>query len=667
MEYAEAFWSASGVIGLGAKCFMRGTPFLDAAWIGDNKQLEFLLKTFFNELEAKGLAPSATPMNDTDNFGHTALISAVYRGHIHTIRFLCDMHIGDQQSNTNAGNIDGWTALHIAVHRQNLPAVIAILDQLDKFPNGPLDVNAMNKNCWTSIHFAAYLGELEMVKRLLNAGAVVDSLNSTTQTPLVLACERNHSHVAKVLAKLGANVFKVSSSGQTPVEFAIEHGWGDELKKASRVPEPPEGIPYVTHIGPRSCRVTWGRTSNSWSADVDGYRVDQALLESGKKIRWKRAYDGNRDRVSVDLRNMSPSSWYIYRVCCHSWAGWSSYGGSSIPIQTKFDKPDPPSLPRMVRDGVTTMRVEWDAGRDNGAALMHYELQYKLSTFQGLWMLWDLNIEDRMVQMNDINIPPSQYLPRNTFIPAVEKTTQMTVKELMPRQKYRFRARCRNRIGWSKWGHSAVFSTLDAGQIALISPTATTMWRRGTSVTIQFEATETIKGDVIIELYRGTKRVSEIHNGNRSLPVRFSNESLTYHGVFTWHVPTIARVGRTYRVKIQSTRYKNVVRKSAEFCIVSDVQGPVDGVHCRKLNPAALTKKEAKSEEEMELEREIALELMEEKQKEFFEDMRIELVEQVKLMRRQRAAKERERLEKERDEAFKEKMRQGKNRRGKNK
>ena len=126
---------------------------------------------------------------------------------------------------------------------------------------------------------------------------------------------------------------------------------------------------------------------------------------------------------------------------------------------------------------------------------------------------------------------------------------------------------------------------------------------------------------------------------------------MTYHGVFTWHVPTIARVGRTYRVKIQSTRYKNVVRKSAEFCIVSDVQGPVDGVHCRKLNPAALTKKEAKSEEEMELEREIALELMEEKQKEFFEDMRIELVEQVKLMRRQRAAKERERLEKERDEA----------------
>ena len=212
-----------------------------------------------------------------------------------------------------------------------------------------------------------------------------------------------------------------------------------------------------------------------------------------------------------------------------------------------------------------------------------------------------------------------------------------------------------------------MFSTLDAGQIALISPTATTQWRRGTSVAIQFEATETIKGDVIIELFRGTTRVSEIHNGNRSLPVKFDNTTLTYHGVFTWHVPTIARVGRTYRVKIRSLRYANVMRQSAEFCILSETQGPVDGVHCRKLNPQALAKAEAMSEEEMELQREIQLEFMEEKQKELFEEMKVELVAEVKLARRRRAAAERERLEAERDEQFKEKMRKGKAKRLKGK
>ena len=85
-----------------------------------------------------------------------------------------------------------------------------------------------------------------------------------------------------------------------------------------------------------------------------------------------------------------------------------------------------------------------------------------------------------------------------------------------------------------------------------------------------------------------------------------------------------------------------------------------------KLNPAALVKAEALSEEEMELQREIELEMMEENQKVLFEEMKTELVRAVKQMRRDRAAAERERLEKERDEQFKEKMRKGKQqRRGK--
>lgn len=130
--------------------------------------------------------------------------------------------------------------------------------------------------------------------------------------------------------------------------------------------------------------------------------------------------------------------------------------------------------------------------------------------------------------------------------------------------------------------------------------------------------------------------------------------------MYRWHVPTIARVGRTYRVKIASTRYDNVVKQSAEFCIVSDVQGPVDGVHCRKLAASALEKKEALTEEEMELQREIFLEMTEDKQRELFDEMKVELVARVKQMRRDRAAAERERLERERDRAFKEKMRKSK-------
>jgi hypothetical protein len=634
MEYAECFWSLAGVRGLGAKNFMRGTPFLDATWDADTSTMAGMLRTFKSELETKGLSPDDTPLNDTDSFGHTPIIAAVYRSHLDAIKWLLSAEV---MCNAGAKNVDGWTALHIAVHRQSTAAFVELLRAHERYGElSKLDVNAMNKGCWTPLHFAAYLGQIDMVETLLKFGAIVDSLNSTTQTPLVLACERDHSDVARTLARRGANVFKVSSSGLTPVEFATNHGWDDELQSAARAPEAPPGAPWTSRVKSRSMRVVWSRAEVMWSADVDGYRLDQARLETGKPIRWERVYEGNRDRVNFDASKLRPASWYIFRACCHSWAGWSKYGYASQPTQTGRDKPEPPGLPRLVRDGVTNIRVEWDAGRSNGSPLLCYELQYKLSTFNGLWMTWLNNI------------------------PAATDVTLMTVKDLMPRCRYRFRARCRNMIGWSKWGHSAVFATLDAGQIALVSPTATTQWKRGQSIAIQFESTETIKGDVVIELYRGKKRVSEIHNGNRTLPVRFDNNTLTYHGVFTWHVPTIARVGRTYRVKIQSTRYTNVVKQSAEFCIVSDVQGPVDGVHCRKLAASALEKKEAMTEEEMELQREIFLEMTEDRQRELVEEMKVELVARVKQMRRDRAAAERERLEKERDKAFQEKMRRGK-------
>ena len=94
---------------------------------------------------------------------------------------------------------------------------------------------------------------------------------------------------------------------------------------------------------------------------------------------------------------------------------------------------------------------------------------------------------------------------------------------------------------------------------------------------IKFEATQTIKGEITIALYRNAAFVAEIFGGQYPIPVVYDNTSTTHTGEFHWHCPRLARVGRVYRVKIKSIRYDNVFRESAEFCIVSAVQGPVDG------------------------------------------------------------------------------------------
>ena len=115
-----------------------------------------------------------------------------------------------------------------------------------------------------------------------------------------------------------------------------------------------------------------------------------------------------------------------------------------------------------------------------------------------------------------------------------------------------------------------------------------------------------------------------------------------------------------YKVKIKSLRYDNVQKESAEFCIVSSVQGPVDGVHCRKLVLPESDGEEEETEEELALRRQLALEKMEEDQKDLHIEMLVELVQYVRHMRAARAKAARDSEQASRDKAFLENMRKKK-------
>ena len=134
----------------------------------------------------------------------------------------------------------------------------------------------------------------------------------------------------------------------------------------------------------------------------------------------------------------------------------------------------------------------------------------------------------------------------------------------------------------------------------------------------------------------GARPLCQARGGQYPIPVVYDHVSTTYTGEFHWHCPKLARVGRVYRVKIRNIRYDNVFRESAEFCIVSAVQGTVDGIHCRKLVIPPEADEELETEEEIAIRRQLALEQMEEDQRELHEEMLVELIEYV---RADRAAK----------------------------
>ena len=93
-----------------------------------------------------------------------------------------------------------------------------------------------------SIHEAAALGNIEVVKQFLDSGTDVNAKDESGWTPLHWATSKVHNKTAKLLIKEGADVNAVNKDDLSPLDYAenetfgflIDHGAksGAELKAA---------------------------------------------------------------------------------------------------------------------------------------------------------------------------------------------------------------------------------------------------------------------------------------------------------------------------------------------------------------------------------------------------------------------------------------------------
>ena len=139
----------------------------------------------------------------------------------------------------NARNIDleakarnGDTALMIASFKGNLPAVNALIEKGAE----------VNKTGWTPLHYAASIGNNDIVRLLLEKSAYIDAESPNKTTPIMMAARAGHIMTVKLLLDEGADATLKNDAGMTAIDFAQKHEFKDiaegltyRLKKAGKL------------------------------------------------------------------------------------------------------------------------------------------------------------------------------------------------------------------------------------------------------------------------------------------------------------------------------------------------------------------------------------------------------------------------------------------------
>lgn len=160
-----------------------------------------------------------------------ALDMAAESGHLKVVEVLLAA-----RADVNAADVSGTTALEAA-------AGCGYLEILERLLAAGADVNAVSPSGWTLLYTAASGGCLEVVERLLAANANVNAVSSGGLTPLHaaasggrmiimihrwtpvhLAAGAEYLQIVKRLLEAGADIHAMTSDGRTPLQMAHDTG-----------------------------------------------------------------------------------------------------------------------------------------------------------------------------------------------------------------------------------------------------------------------------------------------------------------------------------------------------------------------------------------------------------------------------------------------------------
>lgn len=117
-------------------------------------------------------------------------------------------------------NHHGKKSIHLAVENNNTKAVESILSG-----QGKKNVNAIDDSGWTSLHYAAQNGNLDMVKLLIKNGAEFKAMDKDGRAPIHIAAFYGRTNIVEFFIDSKIPIdWKSDKSGITPLHWAAEGG-----------------------------------------------------------------------------------------------------------------------------------------------------------------------------------------------------------------------------------------------------------------------------------------------------------------------------------------------------------------------------------------------------------------------------------------------------------